>query len=212
MPREAYPANESEDPSSWYQIGPCPERFASMYRVDDPAREHEPATSDSGRWSRSGSQFLSGAGYGLLGSYLGAVTGAVAGLVWLGVREPSGDETCDRHCDLGAVFVVLVSSGIGSVLGWPIGAGYGVSTSAPARHPSRGILPGVLGATLGTAGGMALGLAAGDQDVFSLGVLFGAPAGALLVDRLFARDPNSVSVAPWSPRPGMQGARVGLAF
>lgn len=190
-----------------------------------PSSSVEPEPS---RWENVGSQFLAGTAGGAVGTiggtFVGALGGGIVGGLLFGTGPNNDDD--DDGDEGGLVSIspqagsIIIGGLIGAVLGGPAGTAFMVERASPNQCPSRGMLPAFFGSVLGAGGSIAVigymgvtgnsdyqwGLVSG-----SLFVLGSSSLGAVLLDRAVA-SPASFSVAPWSPRPGMQGARVGLAF
>lgn len=160
------------------------------------------------RWDGAGGQFLAGTAGGAIGVLGGGFIGGM--IAAAGVRD---DESW------GALGAVLFGVSLGAATGGTILTATFVKLASPDAYPSRGILPAWSGSVLGVvAGGVLVGQIARLSNDVDWGIwpaigtlVVSSSAGAVLLDRAVA-SPASFSVAPWSPRPGMQGARVGLAF
>ena len=121
--------------------------------------------------------------------------------------------------DLGCAYKGFAFVAVGAAAGGLFGTAYGVQKAAPEPSPSRGIVPALVGAALGaTASGlmvdrMSESVPSYDPGVLNAGlpILLSTVAGSVLVDRAFARS-TSVSLVPWSPRPGQVGARLSLVW
>ena len=160
------------------------------------------------RWDGAGGQFLAGAAGGALGTVGGGFIGGVVGVAMAGGGGGWGA--------LGtALFGVALGSGVG---GTAMTATF-VKMASSRDYPSRSAWPAWFGSVLGVvAGGVLVGQVAQLSNDVDWGIwpaigtiVASSSAGAVLLDRAVA-SPASISVAPWSPCPGMQGARVGFAF
>lgn len=160
------------------------------------------------RWDGAGGQFLAGTAGGAIGAVGGGfVGGAIAGSM---IGDDGG---------WGALGALLFGVGLGAGVGGTVMTATFVKLASPDAYPSRSIWPAWFGSVLGVvAGGVLVGQVASSSNGTDWGIwpaigtlVVSSSAGAVLLDRAVA-SPASFSVAPWSPRPGMQGARVGLAF
>jgi len=178
----------------------------------------EPGEESDGKWSRAGVQFLSGTGGAALGAMGGAFVGGVTGYI-------IGEATSDKHdrCEGTDDFCIPASLGT-MIVGGMVGAGaFGawstaafVRLTAPDSHPSSGIGPALLGSIVGTLGGLAIiGATSNSMDwQFLPGfavVMASSSAGAVVFDRGFAKD-RHLTLSPWVPRPGLEGAKLSMAF
>lgn len=181
---------------------------------------------ESSRWENVGGQFLAGTAGGVVGTIGGGLVGVVGGGVVGVALFGTGSEDDDDGDEGGLVSIspqavsMVIGGLIGAALGGSAGTAFMVERVSPSQYPSRGMLPAFFGSVLGAGGSIAVMGYMGQTGVsdfqwgFASGTLFvlgSSSLGAVLLDRAVA-SPASFSVAPWSPRPGMQGARVGLAF
>lgn len=193
--------------------------------VDPSLRDSKPnwsAESAPSRWENAGGQFLAGSAGGVVGTIGGGLVGALGGGVVGGIlfgTESKDDE--DGLVGISPQFgSILFGTLIGAAVGGPVGTAFMVERTSPNRYPSRGMIPAFIGSALGAGGSIAvIGYMGktGNSDFqwgFASGALFvigSSSLGAVLLDRAVA-SPASISVAPWSPRPGTEGARLTMAF
>lgn len=179
------------------------------------------AESATSRWENAGPQFLAGSAGGVVGTIggglVGALGGGVVGAALFGI-ESSDD--CEGLCISPQAGSILLGTLIGAAVGGPIGTAFMVERTSPNPYPSRGMIPAFIGSAIGAGGSIAvIGYMGqtGKSDFqwgFASGALFvigSSSLGAVLLDRAVA-SPASISVAPWSPRPGLEGARLTMAF
>lgn len=192
--------------------------------VDPSLRDSKPnwsAESAPSRWENAGGQFLAGSAGGVVGTIGGGLVGvAGGGIVGVALFGTGSSDDCEGLCISPQAGSILLGTLIGAALGGPIGTAFMVERTSPNRYPSRGMIPAFIGSALGAGGSIAvIGYMGktGNSDFqwgFASGSLFvigSSSLGAVLLDRAFAA-PASVSVAPWSPRPGTEGARLTMAF
>lgn len=184
-------------------------RLASLATLDDTpdGRMSDRMENSVSRWDGSGKLFIGAVGGGALG---GALLGGIGYLVGRGLDE--ADNCGGSGCNI-ALGAALGAFG-GGLAGGIWGAASAVQRLSPEHHPTRSRAPAILGGILGaSAGGVVQALVMEDAHpgVRLVPVLIGLSSGAVIVDRVEA-EPASVSVVPWSPRPGMQGARLSMAF
>jgi len=189
----------------------------SVFQTHMPADEE---ASTGGRWENAGVQFIAGTAGASIGSLGGAFVGGLAGYI-IGEGVSSKKDRCEEEVEGEGRWCIPASVGT-AVLGGMIGASaLGVWTSAkfvsltaPESHPSSGIGIGVMGSMLGAMGGFTiLGVTSNSMDWqfwpgFAV-VMASSSAGALAFDRSFAV-PRRLSLSPWVPRPGLNGAMLSM--
>jgi len=151
--------------------------------------------------------FWRGTGYGTGGMFLGALAGgSVAALL-------TPDNNTNHQIISDKAYSAILGAMIGATVGCIGGAAYGVKASRltdPDRSMGGPILGGSTGFILGV---LLLGGTAKDLGLASL--VFPpllTSAGAVLADFPVVRSATAVSVAPWSPSPGLWGARMEIAL
>lgn len=185
-------------------------RLASLATLDDTpvGRMPDRAEGVPSRWDGAGGQFLAGTAGGAIGAVGGGfMGGAIAGAM---VRDDGG---------WGALGALLFGIGIGAGVGGTAMTATFVKMASSDAYPSRSIWPAWGGSVLGVvAGGVLVAQVASSSNGTDWGIwpaigtiVVCSSTGAVLLDRAVA-SPTSFSVVPWSPRPGMQGAHVRLAF
>jgi hypothetical protein len=169
-------------------------------------------------WKGAACQIAPGLVGGLIGSMVGAVVGAgLGGLV--GGTAGGGGTQSDPDKDPPLISDRLAAALFGMVVGAGIGEGLGtgllVHLSADPDRPSRGVLLPMLGGVVGfAAGAYAISQAMGNDPGgwIVLGGIAGSSLGAITLDRLTSRDWRDVQISTWSPRKGVDGLRMSLAF
>jgi hypothetical protein len=173
-----------------------------------------------GRWDNAGKQFLAGTAGASIGTLGGGFVGGLTGYL-IGEATSSKKDRCEEEQDDDGGWCIPASFGT-AIIGSMIGAGVmGVWTSAqfvslaaPKSHPSSGVGIGMLGSMVGAMGGFAImGATSNSVDWefwpgFAV-VMASSSAGALVLDRQFAV-PRRLSVSPWVPRPGLNGAMLSM--
>jgi len=184
---------------------------------------HDKGVEPDGRWDNAGVQFLAGTAGATIGSLGGAFVGGLAGYV-IGEASSSRKDRCEDSDDEdGGGWCIPKSVGTAAFGGMLGAATLGVwttaqfvSLSAPKDHPSSGVGMGMLGSTLGAMGGFAiLGATSNSMDWqfwpgFAV-VMASSSAGALVLDR-YCAVPGKFSLAPWVPRPGLDGVMLSMEF
>jgi hypothetical protein len=162
------------------------------------------------RWDGAGWQFAAGTGSGALGAVLGGFSGVVVARILIQDDEGWGG--------LGAI---LMGGLLGAGLGGTTATAFSVKLTSSSTYPTRSLLPAWAGSVVGGIGGALLVKLAADQSPEDVewGIWPGfativtcSSLGAVLLDRISAAPAPRVSVSLWSPRPGLTGARAGLAF
>lgn len=115
---------------------------------------------------------------------------------------------------------ILLGAAVGGTVGGVALEVVGVKLASSDAYPSRGMAPAVAGSVMGIAAGFIVvnSVAAASPTHVDWGFWPGfativgcSSLSAVLFDRAFAM-PRSMSLAAWSPRPGLEGAKLSLAF
>ena len=127
---------------------------------------------------------------------------------------PSG--SCDFLCFPQWYGAAILGGVIGSSVGGVVLTGTFVKFASADNFRSSGSGSAMVGSLLGAGGGLVIVATTQESVDWSFWpgfatVILGSSLGAVVFDRN-AAVPSDLGIAPWSPRPGLNGAQLSLKF